>query len=288
MNNFVRICLVVMAVGVVCCIGGAAAGGRLYSSVRGSTLFPMSWGGLPRLHPIEEEEQAAGSGRHGIQNPVWEPAEPKAPASRPEAPEAPDTPETGGTLPELERVTTLKKMDFELGAGDYTIVVGDDYGLEYDGSWISSDMDNGVWKLRTDFHWSNFGIGTPRSCTIIVPAGCTVEEIDWSVGAANVWVEAPITAEEVDIELGAGNLTIDSLDVTKELSADIGAGNLELVLTGREADYDIRADVAMGTVNVNGQELVSGFVGSAGLRGEGTRKIRFDVGVGNVDLETAQ
>lgn len=272
MKNFVRICMAVLALGAVCCAVGAAAGGELYASAVNGRLLPIGNGQRPAA---DDADGGSGAGRHGIRSPVWEPA----------VPDIPDTlPDIDGSLPSVQ---SLKELDFELGAGEYTIVTGEGYGLEYEGSWISSAIDDGVWELRTPRGWFNLGVGEARVCTITVPEGCTVEALNLDIGAANVQVLAPIHAESVDIDLGAGNLAIDVLDVSDEINLDVGAGNLELGLTGSWADYRIDADVAMGSISIDGQDLVSGFAGTAS-QGSGSRRINADLGMGHISIRTGQ
>lgn len=277
MKNLIRICAAVLVVGLLCCIGGAAAGGRLYSTIRGNMLLPFGWG-APRLQPAEEDASAGGSGRHGIQSPVWEPS----------------LPEPGGDLPAIDGalpgVTEIRELDIDLGAGNYRIVTGDAYGMEfphgsYGDDWIESDIDDGVWKIHTDSSWLNFGFGDARSCTIVVPEGCTVEKLEISVGAANVEVDALMTAEKVELEVGAGNLTISGIAFTDRLDAEVGAGNLDLGLPGAPEDYRFDAEVAMGTITVNGSDLVTGLIGSA-HRGDGSLRVDIETGMGCVNIYT--
>ena len=302
MNQLVRACTIVLAVGAALAVAGAAAGGTLYSTIDSEGIHP--WNRFyPRLRweTESEYEERTGSSR-GNSGSVWD-------GSR-KAPRALDDienplPELTEPLPEVDPVTRLTKIDFELGAGNYTIVEGDSYGLEADGDWVRSDIDNGVWKIRTEKVWSNLGRHIDRNCTITVPAGCTVQTLDWVVGAANVEVSAPIHAEKGDFEIGAGNLEIDSLTVSGKLDIEVGAGNLEigsltvsdrldieigagyagLGLAGSWEDYRIDAEVAMGSVTINGRDLVSGLAGSAS-KGDGKRKIDAEVGMGAIDITT--
>lgn len=309
MKNFMRVCAAVLVVGIALCIGGAAAGGRLYSSVRGNALIPFdfTWWGIPRLRPIDELE-TEGRGRQDARRSVWEPAVSSAeppPFDLPPDAAGADLPELDG---ELERVSTLKTLDFELGGGNYEIVVGDDYGLLYDGDWVDSEIEDGVWKLRTDSSWFNLGLVDSRSCTITVPANCAVDKLEWTIGTANVEISAPISAEKiemelgganveffapisaknVEIELGAGNLEIDCMDFSDWLEAEVGAGNLSLGLPGAAEDYFIDAEVAMGTVALDGDELASGLVGTCFFGDKSARRIDIDLGMGNVDLTTGR
>ncbi|MDE7035607.1 MAG: hypothetical protein K2O74_05095, partial [Eubacteriales bacterium] len=70
-----------------------------------------------------------------------------------------------------------------------------------------------------------------------------------------------------------------------EIDAEIGAGGLDMVLAGGWEDYSIRAEVAMGSISVNGKDLVAGFAGECS-QGSGRRKIRLETGMGSAELYT--
>ncbi|NBI83297.1 hypothetical protein D3Z48_14675 [Clostridiaceae bacterium] len=300
MKNFVRVCTAVLAVGVLLCIGGAAAGGKLYSSIVDGEIRPFGWW-FPRMRGESQEDydQRTGAGRDG--GSVWEPAAPSV-YGEPNLPDLADIPSS------LPGITELKKLDFQLSAGEYYIVTGDAYGYSCnDADWLTSKVENGVWKLSVAKKWFKFDWDDTRICTITIPEGCTVEKAELSLGAADVEIAAPITAqkleietgaadvtfsapvtvEKADLEVGAGSLSFSLLDASDEIDAEIGAGGLDMVLAGGWEDYSIRAEVAMGSISVNGKDLVAGFAGECS-QGSGRRKIRLETGMGSAELYTEQ
>lgn len=267
MKNWVRVFAVMLAIGAAFCIGGAAANGTLYGNFRHGRLFPI-WGSDDVIRPV-------GSGRGAS---VWN-------GTRHIDSDIGDMSNWLGKLDEITEITELREMDFSLGAGNYQIVEGDGFGLQYDGDWIESNIEDGVWKICTEWVWTNAFRDDDRTCIIYVPTGCVVDKLNWSIGAASVEVLAPITANTANLEIGAGNLEFDRLDVHKKINTEIGAGNLELNLTGGWSDYTIDADVAMGSILVNDETLVGGLAGTCS-KGSGPRKIKASLGMGCIDIHT--
>ncbi len=274
MKNFFRVCSLLLLLGVVLCIGGAAAGGVLYGGIDGDGLRPIV-SRLPRLRWESQEEYDLRTGAGRSRGSVWAGSGKTPEGVSDRADDMPD---------DAERTVRLKKMDFDLGAGDYTIIEGDDYWIECAGSWVESSMEDGEWRIRTDMVLTNF-LNEDRSCTITVPEGCMVESLDWRIGAANVTVYADISAEKASFEVGAGNLELDCLDASRKIDVETGAGSVLLGLAGSWSDYRIGAEVAMGSISVNGEDLISGLAGTCS-KGEGGRKISAEIGMGTLSILT--
>lgn len=267
MKTSLRIFAGMLAVGAAFCIVGVAARGTLYGRFHNGSLLPV-WGSDSGYKPAGSRRGASvWNGPRHIGNDIG------------------DMSSWLGKLDNIDEITELREMDFELGAGNYQIVEGDSFGLQYDGDWIESNIEDGVWKICTEWVWTNAFRDDDRTCIIYVPTGCVVDKLNWSIGAASVEVLAPITANKVNLEIGAGNLEFDRLDVHEKIDIEVGAGNLELNLTGGWSDYTIDADVAMGSIFVNDETLVSGLAGTCS-KGSGPRKIKASLGMGCIDIHT--
>lgn len=304
MNAFVKVCASVLAVGAVLCAVGAAAGGTVYSTLDGSGLHPWNHY-LPRLQGIPDLDAGTrasndvdtGVIRNG--GSVWEGERLPARAAGNGG-----VTSDGGAYDasgEAYAGAQLDKLDIEIGGGKLVVIEGDDFAVTEGADDLESRLENGTWKIRTKsgFSWK------ARSCTITVPAGCSIQSLDlelgggsteihvpltarraeFEVGAGSVEVFAPFTTERIDLEVGAGSMAFDSLTVTDRVKADVGMGSISLDLTGSVSDYTTRADVAMGTVEINDRTFVSGMAKEL-TEGNGPLLLDLEVGMGSVEIFT--
>ena len=73
------------------------------------------------------------------------------------------------------------------------------------------------------------------------------------VGAGEFSGYGNITAAYCDLQVGAGTIDIDQLDIQK-LNADCGAGEIDMVVTGKEKDYNYDLSCGMGEINLEDSE----------------------------------
>ena len=93
-----------------------------------------------------------------------------------------------------------------------------------------------------------------------------------------------ITAAYCDLQVGAGTIDIDQLDIQK-LNADCGAGEIDMVVTGKEKDYNYDLSCGMGEINLEDSEY-SGIGIEKNISNEGARKdMVLECGMGEIDVE---
>ena len=120
--------------------------------------------------------------------------------------------------------------------------------------------------------------------TIDLECDLKVQELSVEVGAGEFSGYGNITAANCDLQVGAGTIDIDQLDIQK-LNADCGAGEIDMVVTGKEKDYNYDLSCGMGEINLEDSEY-SGLGIEKNISNEGARKdMVLECGMGEIDVE---
>ena len=120
--------------------------------------------------------------------------------------------------------------------------------------------------------------------TIDLECDLKVQELSVEVGAGEFSGYGNITAAYCDLQVGAGTIDIDQLDIQK-LNADCGAGEIDMVVTGKEKDYNYDLSCGMGEINLEDSEY-SGLGIEKNISNEGARKdMVLECGMGEIDVE---
>ena len=111
-----------------------------------------------------------------------------------------------------------------------------------------------------------------------------VQELSVEVGAGEFSGYGNITAANCDLQVGAGTIDIDQIDVQK-LNADCGAGEIDMVVTGKEKDYNYDLSCGMGEIDLENSEY-SGLGIEKTISNEGAQKdMVLECGMGEIDVE---
>ena len=120
--------------------------------------------------------------------------------------------------------------------------------------------------------------------TIDLESDLKVQELSMEVGAGEFSGYGNITAAYCDLQVGAGTIDIDQLDIQK-LNADCSAGEIDMVVTGKEKDYNYDLSCGMGEINLEDSEY-SGIGIEKNISNEGARKdMVLECGMGEIDVE---
>lgn len=120
--------------------------------------------------------------------------------------------------------------------------------------------------------------------TIDLECDLKVQELSVEVGAGEFCGYGNITAAYCDLQVGAGTIDIDQIDVQK-LNADCGAGEIDMVVTGKEKDYNYDLSCGMGEIDLEDSEY-SGLGIEKNISNEGARKdMVLECGMGEIDVE---
>ena len=120
--------------------------------------------------------------------------------------------------------------------------------------------------------------------TIDLECDLKVQELSVEVGAGEFSGYGNITAAYCDLQVGAGTIDIDQIDVQK-LNADCGAGEIDMVVTGKEKDYNYDLSCGMGEIDLENSEY-SGLGIEKTISNEGAQKdMVLECGMGEIDVE---
>ena len=120
--------------------------------------------------------------------------------------------------------------------------------------------------------------------TIDLECDLKVQELSVEVGAGEFSGYGNITAANCDLQVGAGTIDIDQIDVQK-LNADCGAGEIDMVVTGKEKDYNYDLSCGMGEIDLENSEY-SGLGIEKTISNEGAQKdMALECGMGEIDVE---
>ena len=120
--------------------------------------------------------------------------------------------------------------------------------------------------------------------TIDLECDLKVQELSVEVGAGEFSGYGNITAAYCDLQVGAGTIDIDQLDIQK-LNADCGAGEIDMVVTGKEKDYNYDLSCGMGEIDLEDSEY-SGLGIEKNISNEGAKKdMVLECGMGEIDVE---
>lgn len=120
--------------------------------------------------------------------------------------------------------------------------------------------------------------------TVDLECNLNVQDFSVEVGAGEFSGYGNITAVNCNLQVGAGTIDIDQIDV-QNLSADCGAGEIDLVVTGKEKDYNYDLSCGMGNIDLEDSEY-SGLGIEKNISNEGAkRKMVLECGMGEIDVE---
>ena len=120
--------------------------------------------------------------------------------------------------------------------------------------------------------------------TIDLECDLKVQELSVEVGAGEFSGYGNITAANCDLQVGAGTIDIDQIDVQK-LNADCSAGEIDMVVTGKEKDYNYDLSCGMGEIDLENSEY-SGLGIEKTISNEGAQKdMVLECGMGEIDVE---
>lgn len=123
-----------------------------------------------------------------------------------------------------------------------------------------------------------------KQIKVIVPSGKDFDTISLGVDMGTIDLECDLKVQELSVEVGAGTIDIDQLDIQK-LNADCSAGEIDMVVTGKEKDYNYDLSCGMGEINLEDSEY-SGIGIEKNISNEGARKdMVLECGMGEIDVE---
>lgn len=189
----------------------------------------------------------------------------------------------------------VRNLEIEAGAAKIWITEGapdsEAIIVQSDKKWTEAGQSGDTLVINAKHH-KNIGVGEGTSLRITVPAGFAFDDVDISTGAATLDITKmnarhfeletgagetkiqELTADEAEFELGAGKIvveagnvrecktelgagrfdyegTISDADGRAYASVDCGMGSAEFRLNGRRTDYNYHVDCNAGSVTID-------------------------------------
>lgn len=283
MKKLVLACCAVLVIGGGMMAGGWAAGGQLYGSYYDGAL-----------HPVSESIRDASRALDELRFDIWQDADGWFEDGTGEAPDEYDTDWVDGWLetrqdaldaPDIPRqsLDAIHGLDLTLSGGDIAIETGGDFALSGEYIVSGSEYGDGVWELT-------LFAGTDGAVITLPDQIGSYQKIDLTVTDASVTAYEPLMCVDMDITVAGGTLDADLLGAGS-VDMHVGAGTVRAYLDGSADEYHIQGKASMGSVQLNGQELFGGALGTHRFNNRETaadapRALNLEVGAGTIELDT--
>lgn len=106
-------------------------------------------------------------------------------------------------------------------------------------------------------------------------------DLDVSVGAGDVWI-TDMQVTELDVEIGMGAFSADGA-VNGNVDVECSMGNVEMVLEGREQDFNYSLEGAMGTIQLDGN-VYGGLAEERDINNHASKEMDIECSMGNVAI----
>lgn len=263
-------CIIVAAIGIVCCIA-ALAMGVTRESIAGR--FPYGIGFVGNNTGWHEREIYSGNA---------------------------DSIET------FENVN-IKEIDVKLSSADFQILESDTDTVRLETSNISSKLrlnyyvEDGELVIETRKRITKNVQGTVY---LFLPKGYELDEANIEVGAGNLYIE-DISAISLEVEVGAGEGEIKNYHAGEadfkcgagmmtmsgqadwEMNIDCEIGEIRADMKGSQSDYSYYIKFGIGEVNI-GKEIYSGLGYQEKIQNNTGKEIHIDCGIGSVTVNFSE
>lgn len=214
-----------------------------------------------------------------------------------------------------ESYTGVTALKLDIGAAEVRIEKGAEFkivaeNVSQDG--FKSTVENGLWivqeKWKTQFSFFSWNGGffwdkTPR-ITIYLPEEFIATELTIDMGAGKITADG-LRGEKASLSVGAGELRAENValkdanisvgagsvslsgSITGESEAECGTGQIELLLIGKESDYNYRLEVGIGEILLNDDSYKGS--SSKDITNNGAENsLRVHCGVGKINIQIGE
>lgn len=108
-----------------------------------------------------------------------------------------------------------------------------------------------------------------------------VEKLDVTVGAGYIWM-TDMQVKKLDAEIGLGGLTMEG-SVHEKADLDCSMGNIDLVLAGKEEDFNYKLEGAMGNIDL-GDNSYGGLGTEKDINNHASKEIDVECSMGNITI----
>lgn len=284
--------------GLVFCIIGAAAGGKLtgmridwdndrphvaYSTV---TMDDLPQGKEPSSGP-QASTGKNDAAPHSAEN---------APAKTPSADSTGAAPNTAAE--QLFDGAEIHSLELELGGAQVFLEAADRWSFTAeDPDTAVAAVRNGVLKITS----RSSSLSSAAVYTVTVPQDVQLRELDIELGGGELKSFGTIQCGSLDVEVGAGGIVLQDVRVAGECNLDAGLGSIELngaLARGAEIDcsigsvvcrltaverYDYAVECGAGSVKLDDSEFSGAGVSGKSISGAPVR-YEIECGMGSVEI----
>ncbi len=194
----------------------------------------------------------------------------------------------------------VKAIKIILHAGNFEIMSGNGFDVDTSGAKrvnISSFVKDGVWRVETEKIRMGGDTGIVR---ITVPYGFKAEDMTVHAHMGNISINelsadklrlsvdmgkcviSKMLARDLDIHCGMGEISGDC-KADGNIGINCGMGNVRLHLKNKRKEFNYRASVGIGSVDIDG-EKINGAAGRSSADNGAARGINIKCGMGNVKV----
>lgn len=155
---------------------------------------------------------------------------------------------------------------------DITLYIPMDYQLK------EAKIDTGAGKVEID-HLSAEKLIIDAGAGNIIGSNLSASEVKLNGGAGKMTFEN-VTFRDMKLDSGVGNVEIQGV-LLGENSIDCGVGNIDIVIDGREEDYDLDIETSLGSARLNGRRISKEYR----TNNDASSFIEIDGGVGSIDIK---
>ncbi len=240
MKILIGIAVAMVVLGIVLCIGGTMTGGLQAIQWEDAVIKTEDF-------VVEIEKDNLGSGFHHGRNEM-----------------------TFST-------DDIQSLDLEIGAADLDIKLSD----EDDTIHVDADADKfEIYIKNHELHIESKHHHDEHKIIIWIPKDYQFQEMDFSIGASDVYVEE-INTDSFEVELGAANLEIDSLEA-KEISMSVGMGSAEVTIVDADMeDYNYEIECGAGSITI-GNESFGGVATERKINNHAKAEMELECGMGEI------
>lgn len=223
--------------------------------------------------------------------------------------------DTLGDVKLLGELSEVKTLNIDIDSSNIEIKIGNGFRVETSNKYIDLREDNKeIYIAEKKHNW--FTSKNVSNLVIYVPHEVLLEKVNINSGVGTVDIEELLT-EELDLNLGAGTVNINNLTALDSVKIDGGAGEVNisnsslnnlklnigvgkftmktrisgnseidhgigeaiLNLMGEKEKYQIYVDKGIGSLTIDGNEVVDDYV-----YGSGNDKIDIDGGIGSISI----
>jgi len=209
-----------------------------------------------------------------------------------------------GDVPKTKVTTdSVKDWNLELGGCEFMIMSTEEdaYYVEYKGEGKSQAYTKGDELFVKVLDSSNISFDDENCFTLYVPKNTELDKVEIEIGIGKAIVDK-FTAKEAELSVGAGELFLEDAklqkvkvevgagrcgiggEITDELKAECAMGSLELIVKGKEEDFDYKIEAVSGSVSLGGQQY-SGLAKEKEIDNDADKKMELECAMGSIQVK---